>query len=160
VHRYLRDVVRLDPDRALSQRLRDQLAHFGHAARSHLVVAHAPSIRLLRPLEARGERPPVERPHALREAAPETVSPEDERLALDALVRALLGGQGHPGSVSERILPDAAEPLDATTRAPGGFVTAVAPPSAKVARVERPWERVWQSLGGIEAGDVPIEVRS
>jgi chromosome partition protein MukF len=26
VHRYLRDVVRLDPDRALSQRVRDQLA--------------------------------------------------------------------------------------------------------------------------------------
>ena len=29
VHRYLRDVVRLDPDRALSQRLRDQVASAG-----------------------------------------------------------------------------------------------------------------------------------
>lgn len=33
VHRYLRDVVRLDPDRALSQRLRDQLAQWPMALR-------------------------------------------------------------------------------------------------------------------------------
>ncbi len=53
VHRYLRDVVRLDPDRALSQRLRDQLAAWS-SRRFHLLVADASSIRLLRQLEARG----------------------------------------------------------------------------------------------------------
>jgi len=54
VHRYLRDVVRLDPDRALSQRLRDQLAAWPRRP-FHLVSARAPSIRLLRALEARVE---------------------------------------------------------------------------------------------------------
>src|SRR6185369_15649223 len=61
VHRYLRDVVRLDPDRALSQRLREQLASWTTRP-FHLLVAHAPSIRLLRPLEARVDRPVVARP--------------------------------------------------------------------------------------------------
>jgi chromosome partition protein MukF len=42
VHRYLRDVVRLDPERALSQRLRDQLAEWPRRP-FHLVAAHAPS---------------------------------------------------------------------------------------------------------------------
>ena len=73
VHRYLRDVVRLDPDRALSQRLRDQVA--GWTARPFFtLVAHAPSIRLLRPLEARVERPAVTRPRADREAPPSVVA--------------------------------------------------------------------------------------
>ncbi|WP_204305053.1 hypothetical protein, partial [Stenotrophomonas maltophilia] len=61
VHRYLRDVVRLDPDRALSQRLRDQIAEWGNRP-FHLLAAHAGSICLLRTLEARVERPVVARP--------------------------------------------------------------------------------------------------
>ena len=52
VHRYLRDVVRLDPDRALSQRLRERVASWPSTP-FHLLVAAAPSIRLLRPLESR-----------------------------------------------------------------------------------------------------------
>ena len=54
VHGYLRDVVRLDPDRALSQRLRDQVASWPSKP-FHLLVGTAPSIRLLRPLESRVE---------------------------------------------------------------------------------------------------------
>ncbi|HEX8113781.1 MAG TPA: hypothetical protein VF516_38885, partial [Kofleriaceae bacterium] len=46
VHRYLRDVVRLDPTRALLQRLRDQLA--GAGPRFALAYAGAPPIRILR----------------------------------------------------------------------------------------------------------------
>src|ERR1700726_2139267 len=49
VHRYLRDVVRLDPDRAISQRLRDQLAAWS-SRRFHLLLSDASSIRLLRQL--------------------------------------------------------------------------------------------------------------
>jgi hypothetical protein len=74
VHRYLRDVVRLDPDRALSQRLRDQLASWPSRP-FHLVVAHAASIRLLRACEARVERPPVARPRADRERTASRRSP-------------------------------------------------------------------------------------
>jgi chromosome condensin MukBEF complex kleisin-like MukF subunit len=93
VHRYLRDVVRLDPDRALSQRLRDQLAGWPRRP-FHLVTAHAPSIRLLRALEARVERPPVARPRAEREADPEWVDPENLLADIDALVaRALDEGK-------------------------------------------------------------------
>ena len=51
VHRYLREVVRLDPTRALSQRLPDQLAAWPRRP-FHLAVAHAPSILLLRAFEA------------------------------------------------------------------------------------------------------------
>lgn len=89
VHRYLRDVVRLDPDRALSQRLRDQLA--GWTARPfHLVLARAPSIRLPRDASPRVDRPVVMRPRADRERPPDDVSPDDGELDLDALVHAAL----------------------------------------------------------------------
>lgn len=57
VQRYLRTVVRLDPERALSQRLRDQIV--GWVDRPFaLTVASVPTIRLLRELQARVERPP------------------------------------------------------------------------------------------------------
>ncbi len=47
VHRFLRDVVRLDPSRALSERLRNQLADWTKQPFSW-VVAHASKIRVLR----------------------------------------------------------------------------------------------------------------
>ncbi|MBC7976939.1 MAG: condensin subunit MukF, partial [Myxococcales bacterium] len=50
VHRYLRDVVRLDPTRALMQRLRDQLA--GAGRRFALAYADASPIRILRTVAA------------------------------------------------------------------------------------------------------------
>jgi chromosome partition protein MukF len=75
VHRYLRDVVRLDPDRALSQRLRDQIAGWPRAQFFTAVTTAAP-IRLLRPLEARVDRPVVMRPREDREIEPSLVVPE------------------------------------------------------------------------------------
>jgi chromosome partition protein MukF len=105
VHRYLRDVVRLDPDRALSQRLRDQVASWP-SARFHLLVAAAPSIRLLRPLESRVERPPVARPRTDREAPPDLVDPENAGLAIENLVaQALAAGAESLAEVTERVLP-------------------------------------------------------
>ena len=75
VQRYLRGVVRLDPDRAVSQRLRDQLA--GWLDRPFaLVAAGEPSIRLLRDDQARVERPPVTRRSTDRDHEPEIVPPD------------------------------------------------------------------------------------
>jgi chromosome partition protein MukF len=154
VHRYLRDVVRLDPDRALSQRLRDQLA--GWTGRPFfMLVAHAPSIRLLRPLEARVERPAVARPRADREMAPSLVTAEDPLAQLEALVRAALA-EGAVGlvDVTARVLP--ALPPETYYAAAGRIADAL----ARIARVrsehERPWRAVIERLE-IEDWSIPPE---
>lgn len=155
VHRYLRDVVRLDPDRALSQRLRDQVARWGERPFA-LVVAGAPSIKLLRPPVVAVARPPVERPRAVREVSPEVVAPEDERLELEARVRALLAsGEPTLASLTEKILNE--------VEGSSAFVTAgrVASVVARLARVGGPRERPWQPVGGgLLVEDGPLEVRS
>lgn len=140
VHRYLRDVVRLDPDRALSQRLRDQVARWTSRP-FHLVVARAPSIRLLRPIEARLERPIVARPRADRESLPEWVPPEDALADIEVLV--------------QRSLDHGAESLAAVTK----FVLQALPASvhyiaagrvahvlAQLASVRADLERYWQPV--------------
>ena len=140
VHRYLRDVVRLDPGRALSQRLRDQLA--GWTGRPFFaVVAHAPSIRLLRPLEARVERPAVTRPRADREAAPSIVAPEDALVELEALVRAALAdGAVDLVDVTARVL--SALPLEIHYAAAGRIADAL----ARITRVRSEHERPWRAV--------------
>ncbi|HKK70584.1 MAG TPA: condensin subunit MukF [Candidatus Krumholzibacteria bacterium] len=147
VHRYLRDVVRLDPDRALSQRLRDQVANWTSRP-FHLVVAAAPSIRLLRPLQSRVEKPPVTRPRADREVAPEFVDPEDAGLALSTLVaQALEAGAVSLAEVTEWVLP----------RCPTASRYAIAGRTAEeLARVARPRsdrERSWRPV----AEDLELE---
>ncbi len=144
VHRYLRDVVRLDPDRALSQRVRDQTAAWPKQP-FYLLVAHAPSILLLRPLEARVERPPVTRLRAERDAAPSWVEPEDAHAALDALVaRALDDGLTTLGAVSARVLPELPAPLHYA--ATGRVADAVARRARVHADHERPWVAVSEQL--------------
>ncbi len=90
VHRYLRDVVRFDPSRALTQRLRKLLREErgqGHA----LTVAAAPPIRLLREV-----RPPEQPPPVRRKKRPTEQTPEEEEArpdpdqVLEARVRDLL----------------------------------------------------------------------
>lgn len=144
VHRYLRDVVRLDPDRALSQRLRDQIA--GWTARPFFtLVAHAPSIRLLRPLEARVDRPAVTRPRADREAPPSVVAPEDALAALEAQVRsALAAGAAELADVTARVL--AALPPETHYAATGRIADAVARITRLRAERERPWRPVLDHL--------------
>ncbi|HYQ16558.1 MAG TPA: condensin subunit MukF, partial [Polyangiaceae bacterium] len=69
VHRYLRDVVRLDPSRALTARLRDQLS--GKVGkRFTLAVAHTMPPLLLREVAPSPDRPPVKRPRAERDVEP------------------------------------------------------------------------------------------
>lgn len=154
VHRYLRDVVRLDPDRALSQRLRDQIAGWP-ASPFFLVAAHAPSIRLLRELEARVERPPVTQPRAERDADPAWVDPENVHADIEALVvRAIGDGATTLAEVSSRVLPKLPEPLH---YAAAGRVADVVGRLARVrAERERPWTAV---LSRIEVEDWAIDRR-
>ena len=144
VHRYLRDVVRLDPDRALSQRLRDQLAAWPKRP-FHLVTAHAPSIRLLRALEARVERPPVVQPLAKRDTDPEWVEPESLVADIQALVdRALNNGEATLADVSSRVLPDLPEAV--RYAAMGRIAYAVAQCAQVRSARERPWTPVLDCL--------------
>ena len=137
VHRYLRDVVRLDPDRALSQRMRDQLAAWPRRP-FHLVTARAPSIRLLRALEARIERPPVVRLRAERETEPEWTEPEDVLADIQALVgQALDEGHTTLADVSACVLPLLPEPMHYV--ATGRIADAV----ARHARVRSARDRQW-----------------
>lgn len=147
VHRYLRDVVRLDPDRALSQRLRDQL--IGWTARPfHLVTAHAPSIRLLRDVSPRVERPPVTRPRLDRDrpldATAEHGGPDDTP-DLEALVRAALDAAAASlADVTAAVLE--ALPAERRFAAAGRVAALVARlASTRVAR-DRPWIPVSDAL--------------
>jgi chromosome partition protein MukF len=144
VHRYLRDVVRLDPERALSQRLRDQTAAWP-ANPYYLWVAHAPSIVLLRALEARVERPPVARPRCEREAEPEWVAPHNVHADIEALVaQALDAGETTLAAVTTWVL---AELPEASHYATAGRV---ADAVGRLKRVrcahERPWAPVLSRL--------------
>ena len=143
VHRYLRDVVRLDPTRALTQRLREQLA--GSGRRFALAYAGAPPLRILRQTPVVRDRPPVVRPHAARDKEPVADAGEDPQAVLDAKVqRALDGGAAALSAVTAEV----------TAELPGGerFVEAgrVAGTVARLARakseLERPWVPVAEEL--------------
>ncbi|HMV65780.1 MAG TPA: condensin subunit MukF [Myxococcota bacterium] len=144
VHRYLRDVVRLDPDRALSQRLRDQLA--GWTARPfHLVLARAPSIRLLRDASPRVDRPVVTRPRTDRERPPDDVSADDGELDIDALVLAALeAGAVSLSEVTAHVL--AALPEARRFAAAGRVAARVAGRVHVRSERERPWIAVAGAL--------------
>lgn len=154
VHRYLRDVVRLDPDRALSQRLRDQTAGWSEAP-FYLLVAHAPSIRLLRALEARVERPPVARPLSERETDPEWVEPENVHADIELLVaQSIDEGAATLADVSSRVLPTLPESLHYA--AVGRVADAVARLACVRSERERPWAPV---LTKIEVEDWTVDGR-
>lgn len=137
VHRYLRDVVRLDPSRALSERLRDQMAGKNTRAFS-LTVARAPSIELLRDVVEKPERPPVKRPRSEREDAPELTPAEDPRLLLEGQVRAALEtGAARLTEVTELVTRDVhGGERFVTAGRVAEIVARVAEPRAEL---ERPW---------------------
>ena len=64
MHGYLRDVVRLDPARALSERLRDQLASWVND-RFFLIVSETKPMRVLREVDTRVVRPPSSAPDGI-----------------------------------------------------------------------------------------------
>ena len=154
VHRYLRDVVRLDPDRALSQRLRDQVASWPSTP-FHLLVAAAPSIRLLRPLESRVERPAVTRPRTDREASPDLVDPEDTGLDIEILVEgALAEGAQSLAEVTKSILPKF--PAHRRYAVTGRVADKLARITRARSAYERPWRAVAPNLK-LEDWDLPSE---
>ena len=140
VHRYLRDVVRLDPSRALTQRLRDQLA--GAGPRFALALAGEPPLRVLRTVAAVRPRPPVVRPRAAREKEPVADVGDDPQIALDDAVHgALTRGAAALSTVTEVV----------THALPPGerFIEAgrVAQSVARLARTHGDRERAWVRVG-------------
>lgn len=146
VQRYLRDVVRLDPDRAVSQRLRDQLASWLDRPFT-FVRAGEPSIRLLREDQTRVERPPVTRGRKDRDREPELVPPDPTPITLeDQVDEALNAGSRLLSEVLENVLPKVSSTQ--RYRVAGRVAELVA---AKV-HVSGPRERQWRPLS------LPLEV--
>lgn len=141
VHRYLRDVVRLDPDRALSQRLRDQLAAWPEAP-FYLNVADSPRLITVREVEPPIERPPVWRPARERDVTPDAVDPELLPEDLEAIVRELLdAGITDVGELTSRVL---ARLPEAQRFVATGRVFAIV---ASIERLEAPHEPEWVQVG-------------
>ena len=140
IHAFLRDVVRLDPNRALSKRLRDQIAGWPFQP-FFLAVARGDPIRLLRPMESKVESPPVTRARTDRTIKIVDVLPEDGELDLDALVaEALQSGASTLAEVTEQILPQYPE-VDRYL-VTGRVAEAVARLRRVAVDPERPWQRV------------------
>ncbi len=141
VHRYLCDVVRLDPSRALIERLREQLSQ--HVSRPFaLSLAAAPAPRLLREIEPfKDDKPKVSRPRAEREKAPTTTDAPDPHAIVEALVQAALA-RGSAG------LCDVTQQVSAETESELQFVTAgrVAQVVARLARTTHDRDRPWVSV--------------
>ena len=152
VHRFLQDVVRLDPDRALSQRLRDLVAGFAERPFA-LAIAFAPSVRLLRPFELRVDHPPVAREHQDRERPLPEVPAEDRRAWLEEQVLiALANGADTLAAVSAHVLGQVAEPDQFAT---AGRVAALV---AELAYFTAPREATWQKVTDrIEIGDWTLD---
>jgi chromosome partition protein MukF len=153
VHRFLRDVVRLDPSRVITHRVRERLA--GKSGQPFaLAVAAAPALRLLRDVEAPpGERPPVRRRRPEPEPALAPLPVEDPQERLDTDVRAALAaGARGLGDVTARLTGD----LPAGDRfvAAGRIAQTIARLSHPDARAERPWVPVDAGLA-IEEWTLP-----
>jgi chromosome partition protein MukF len=151
VHRYLRDVVRLDPSRALTQRLRDQMA--GKGARFALTYAAAGPLCLLRSVVSIPDKPKVARPREPREKELAADSGEDREAVLTTKVQAALDeGARALSTVTEVVtheLPVADRFLEAGR---------VAHKAAQLARAKSEVERAWVPAGeGLVIEDWSLE---
>jgi chromosome partition protein MukF len=144
VHRFLRDVVRLDPDRAISERLRNQSASWP-ANPFYLITARSPSIVLLRESNARGVRPPVLQARREREVSIEEVLPELDIATLEYRVRVALSN-GH--TTLTEILNDVLPEVVASNRylSVGRVALQVANESGAQSPRERDWVSVVEDL--------------
>jgi chromosome partition protein MukF len=137
VHRYLRDVVRLDPSRALTERLRAQLS--GRSGRSFsLVVAWQPPLAVPREVVVPNERPPLEKPRKEREQPlVDAVTEDRDRELVGQVEAAVEGGARSLSAVTRAIV----EQLPAEER----YVAAgrVAEAVTKVAKAASAREREW-----------------
>ncbi len=148
VHRYLRDVVRLDPSRALSERLRNQLA--GWLQRPFfLAVVRAPSIRLIRDVETRTVRPAVVSATRDREAPLEATALNSETDEIEHRVGAALAGL--PDTLSAVLCEVLPHVVPAHSFVAVGWIAKQVADEANVTSArERPWAEV---PGGIEVED-------
>jgi chromosome partition protein MukF len=151
VQRFLRDVVRLDPGRALSQRLRDQLRH--HCDRPfHLTCAEVVPFPLLRVPDLRSERPIVSRPaQSPEELAPpiEDVPPEVVPYPLDARTRELLSKRPETLASVVRVIVGELPPDEHFRQI--GRIVAICGTETQLSRSHiRPWQAVG---GGLEIED-------
>jgi chromosome partition protein MukF len=141
VHRYLCDVVRLDPSRALIERLREQLSL--HRTRPFaLAVAAAPAPRLLREIEPfKDDKPKVSRPRAEREQAPALHDAPDPYALVEERVKSALAA----GSAG---LCEVTQQVSAETAPAEQFLTAgrVAQAVARLARTTQDRDRPWRSV--------------
>lgn len=142
VHGYLRDVVRLDPSRALTQRLREQL--LAHAGRPFsLVVASASPYQLLRPAKSVERPPPVRRPRTERDREPSEDVPAVDPLEelRDKVQAQLSAGVDDLSEITARLTEDLPEA--------DRFLVAgrIAQVLAKLTTPESEWERPWVRIG-------------
>jgi chromosome partition protein MukF len=144
-HRYLRDVVRLDPTRALTERLRAQLS--GRSGRSFsLLVAAQPPLVVPRDVKIPHDTPPVERPRSERERPLVEVAPDDRERAFTGDVQAALDAGA---STLSRVTHAVVEQLPVEQRfSAAGRVAEVVTRLAKAESArERPWaladEGIW-----------------
>ena len=153
MHDYLRDVVRLDPERALSERLRDQLASWVED-RFFLLAPQTEPIRVLREVDAHVERPPVVRPRRDRETPLERVSGNTDGANLEALVRESLARSPDTlAAVLRETLPALGE--ERRYLAIGEIAVLVAEHTTAQPSEERPWVSV---PGGYEIEDWRLRV--
>lgn len=144
VHRYLRDVVRLDPTRALTERLRAQLS--GGAGRAYsLVVAAQPPLAVPRDVTLPTERPPVERPRVERERPLADAEPDDrERALADGVHSALDGGARTLSAVTQAVVGQL--PSEERFASAGRVAEAVTKVAAAESARERSWQRVDEGI--------------
>ncbi|HVY29308.1 MAG TPA: condensin subunit MukF [Polyangiaceae bacterium] len=137
VHRFLRDVVRLDPSRALTARLRDQISGKG-GKRFTLAVATTPAPLLLREVAPAPDRPPVKRPRAERDTAPDETVPVDPYAVIEDSVRQKLdAGAASLRDVTAQVTAEL--PEDERFRAAGRVAQVVARLARTHSDRERPW---------------------
>lgn len=144
VHRYLRDVVRLDPSRTLIQRLREQLS--GRSGKPFaLTIAAAPAMRLLRPVEPPGEPPPVKRPKKERDPALIEAAAENPHAELEARVGEVLS-RGASGLTEVTLELTTELAADERYVAVGRIAHAVARLTRPLAKAERAWLPLTEGL--------------
>ncbi len=137
VHRYLRDVVRLDPTRALTERLRAQLS--GRSGRSFsLVVAWQPPLAVPREVVVPNQRPPLEKPKKEREKPLDPAVSEDRDRELTGQVEAAVEGGARSLSAVTRAVVEQL-PLEERYVAAGRVAEVV----TQVARARSAREREW-----------------
>ncbi len=131
VQHYLRSVVRLDPDRALSQRLRDQLACWVESP-FYLVACQAPRAWVL--------REPDTRPSRNRESELVPTPPDQAPADLEDRIRSALAGAHTLSEVLREVLPQT--PAESRYLTAGRVAGVVAREARAHSDLERPWVEV------------------